>query len=218
MDPLMSSSSGIGIHRTALGSPLSTNSNPSVSPSAAHLDAISSVIFDIDEHSNTGMSGESHHHMGQLHHHHHHPTGMLEADDVNALANNLKKEVIFDTDQTSVGQLTGQNLDSDDYLMLMGTLQQEQQQLEMEAAAAAAEDSDDYDSDEESDEDDDDETDDDSDEETDDDELDRIDLDSKEQLNGLINQQGFSLGSNGSRGGPLLSPTGLMAVRNQLQK
>lgn len=214
MDPLMSSSSGIGMHRTALGSPLSTNSNPSVSPSAAHLDAISSVIFDIDEHSNTGMSGESsHHHMGQLHHHnhHHHPTGMLEADDVNALANNLKKEVIFDTDQTS-----GQNLDSDDYLMLMGTLQQEQQQLEMEAAAA--EDSDDYDSDEESDEDDDDETDEDSDEESDDDELDRIDLDSKEQLNGLINQQGFSLGSNGSRGGPLLSPTGLMAVRNQLQK
>lgn len=191
------------LHRTTpggLGSPLSTASNP---PSASpHLDAINSVIFDIDEHSNT-------------------PGGALSSsaapsssaavavgsEDVNMLANNLKKEVIFEP-----------HLDADD--LLMATLQNEQHQLEMAAAAAAADDSEEYDSDEEDDDDDDEddsdeEDSDEDDEDTDDDEMDRIDIDSKEQLNSLFSQSfGGVKSSAAASGGALLSPTGLSARYN----
>ncbi len=167
-----------------------------MSPSAAHLDAINSVIFDIDEHSNTGM-GEP----VSAHHAHHHHAGMLEADDVNALANNLKKEVIFEPGGPSS---QAQPMMDEDLMMMMGDLQQDM-------ASAVADESDDYDSDEDTDEDSDD--DDDSDEDTDEDEFDRIDLDSKEQLNGLINQ-GYSLGN--SRG-PLLSPNWLASARGNFK-
>jgi hypothetical protein len=163
-------------HHAAIASPLSTNSNPSVSP--AHLDAINSVIFDIDEQSNQSATGG-----GQVVSK---SSSNYLLSDVNTLANNLKKEVIFE------------QANQDDDIMMLQQQQQQQQlmqrpdELELELGVDEEEE-DDYDSDSDSDEEEEEEDSDEDDDDDTEDDLAGIDLDSKEQ-SGMVGVRSASFG------------------------